>query len=1062
MGGGRVMHRGEPREANPFALLIRNRARTKAVSQQVMPAESIEGFPLSEQQKRVCSLSRSNGRAALGLKAVVSIRGAADGEILEALRSITARHEILRTRIHSSDAEAEPVQVIGPESGGLFRWRLEPSGESVWKLAIEFAPGGGDHTSIQLLLQELAAALDPDRPPAGPGAEPMQYADYAQWQSELLAEDKAGQSFWTKSQIAGEFAFRLPLEPAAAAPFQPASVTIEIPEALRETLRSFDSEKQIEAILLAAWCALLSRASALPELVIGVHAPGRGFEELKSALGPYDRFLPIRFCADETQTLLQSAETLAKAISKARSNADYFSAAAPGGAAPLPLLFSAPPVLAPIRAGKLVLEIEEIQPVSEPFKLHLELLGADRLRLWHDASRVSAPESQRLAARLLHFLASARGAAPRETAHLPPAEAQLLRQFGHAARPREVRPVLELFARAADRRPDAPAVVCGQSSLTYRELDRTSAALARQLRQAGVQPGSAAGLSATRSVELIAGMLAIMKAGAAYVPLDPGYPKDRLAHMLNDSGMRVILAQPALQNSLPAEGIRFLPLELNPEEPAEPNPGAAPSGEDLAYIIYTSGSTGRPKGVIISHQNLAVSTAARLEYYPEPVSNYLLLSSFAFDSSIAGIFWTLAEGGTLTLPEEGAHQDPAEILRLIRNGRASHILALPSLYQAILERAAAEDIEPLRTVIVAGEACPRPLVREHFARAGHAALYNEYGPTEGTVWSTVHRCAPDEPRENVPIGRPVPGMDLFILDPQGRPAGIGVIGEIHISGPALAKGYLNQPELTAARFITGPGGIRLYKTGDLGCFLEDGLIEFRGRADHQVKIRGHRIELSEIEALLRRQPGIKEAVVIAREDAPGDQRLAAYYLAQSPAPDAASLRAALEAALPKFMVPSAFVALPRWPLTPNGKLDRNALPAPETAEPCQRGYAAPASADEEILAGIFESLLHRGKVGRHDHFFDLGGHSLLVLKLAARVRDAFRVELPLKDIFQKPTVAGVAEAIARCRASGRAGSGPIKRSHRRALTREELERIEQTEADAAGALANAIPGGKGD
>jgi amino acid adenylation domain-containing protein len=544
---------------------------------------------------------------------------------------------------------------------------------------------------------------------------------------------------------------------------------------------------------------------------------------------------------------------------------------------------------------------------------------------------------------------------------------------------------------------------------------------------------------------MIVGLLGIQKAGGAYVPLDPSYPKDRLAEVLLDCGAKVMVAQKHLKAKLPKSNCEFVALDLTllaGESDAEAK--VQVSADQPAYVIYTSGSTGRPKGVVITHGKLAVSTAARLEYYREPIANYLLLSSFAFDSSIAGIFWSLAQGGTLTIPREGTHQDPQQLLRLIQNYKVSHLLALPSFYQVILEQAEVSEVSSLRTVIVAGEACSRELVERHYAKLPKATLYNEYGPTEGTVWSTVHRCEANE-RGPVPIGRPVPNLSVLILNDQKEQVGIGELGELYICGPTVAEGYVNRPELTEAKFVAShvPGITgRMYRTGDLARFREDGLIEFHGRIDEQVKIRGYRIEIGEIEHVLTRHPDVREAVVIAREEAPGDKRLVAYLVGKDQANlSIPAIRLFAQEKLPQFMVPVQFVSMNAFPHTPNGKIDRKALPAPEELERSERNFVAPRTRDEEQLAKIWTEVLKLEKVSVVENFFDLGGHSLLAIQVIARVRDAFKLELPMAEFFEAPTIGGMAVALGRCRETKGAGSGGIRRVARVAATDEILAKL---------------------
>ncbi len=646
------------------------------------------------------------------------------------------------------------------------------------------------------------------------------------------------------------------------------------------------------------------------------------------------------------------------------------------------------------------------------------------------------------------------GALVRDLKNVSPTEFELATgRFTSTGSAEPERPtVLDLFTREAAPHPQRPAVLCAGKILTYGELDARSNRLANLLLKLGVSPGAPVAICAERSLEMIVGLLGIQKAGAAYVPLDPGYPKDRLAFILKDCGAKLLVAQPQLLEKLPNYSVRIVELCENSDElraQEDVAPGIEIAGETAAYIIYTSGSTGTPKGVGITHKNLAHSTAARIAYYQRPLANYLLLSSFAFDSSIAGIFWTLAQGATLTIPREGSHNDARELTTLIREYGVSHLLALPSFYQAILEQAKPEELSSLTTVIVAGEACAPELVQRHYRKLPKTDLYNEYGPTEGTVWATVHHCEPfttengvpksgppktipqkTVPPKTIPIGRPVPNMWVYILNSAQKPVGIAQLGEICIGGPAVSSGYLNRPDLTAEKFVPNPLAARdetgmdktgmapriLYRTGDIGCFRADGTIEFHGRIDEQVKIRGYRIEIGEIESVLSRHPDVREVVVLAREDSSAEKRLVAYVVARDETHfSTADLRLFAQEKLPAFMVPAQFATLRAFPLTPNGKIDRKALPAPEELERKDRKITTARNADEERLARIWAEVLKLEEVGIEENFFDLGGHSLLALQVVARVRDAFKLEFPMASFFESPTVEGMALALARCR-----------------------------------------------
>ncbi|WP_197471727.1 non-ribosomal peptide synthetase, partial [Methylomonas koyamae] len=552
-----------------------------------------------------------------------------------------------------------------------------------------------------------------------------------------------------------------------------------------------------------------------------------------------------------------------------------------------------------------------------------------------------------------------------------------------------------LFEAQVEISPDAIALSFEGESLSYAELNAKANQLAHYLIERGVGPDVLVGICLERSLEMVVGLLGILKAGGAYVPLDPNYPAERRKLILADAGVTLLLthegcyAEFADPTDLTAarDGVIYLDRDSSAIAgyPAT-NPTVNLHPLHLAYLIYTSGSTGRPKGVAVNHRNAVHSTWSRLTGYPEPVKTYLLLSSFAFDSSVAGIFWTLAQGGCLYLPHDDNSKDPVALAALIEQGRISHLLALPSLYAVLLEQAP-HALSGLQVAIVAGEACPTDVVKRHLAVLPGAKLYNEYGPTEGTVWSSVYQASLDDLDKPLSIGRPIANVRLYNLDRSLNPVPVGVAGELYIGGAGIVPGYWHRPDLTAERFVPdpfGPAGGRLYKTGDLVRYRADGALEFLGRLDYQVKIRGFRIELGEIEAQLLQQPEIKDAVVIAREDHPGDKRLVAYVVPLTTEANAEAeqalvdhIKAQLKHHLPDYMVPSAFVMLDAMPLSANGKLDRKQLPAPDLSEQLKKAYVAPRTETEQALVEIWQEVLGVEPVGIEDDFFELGGHSLL-------------------------------------------------------------------------------------
>jgi len=576
----------------------------------------------------------------------------------------------------------------------------------------------------------------------------------------------------------------------------------------------------------------------------------------------------------------------------------------------------------------------------------------------------------------------------------------------------EDRCVQQLFEEQVERAPDTVAVRIGEEELSYRELNRRANRLARHLRELGVGPEAIVGIFAERSLETLVGLLAVLKAGGAYLPLDPRYPSERINFMIEDARARVILTQSRLLDRLPNTAARAVCLDADwPVISRESNENlqARATPDNLAYVIYTSGSTGWPKGVLVAHRGVTNMIAASIEMFKVTSrSRILQAASLSFDASVLEIFMTWLAGATLYPVSRDVMASGTDLAAMLRGAAITTIAVTPSLLEVIPDG----EYPALHSITVGGEACGADIAARWSRRR---RLFNAYAPTEATVYATAARCAEAE-RRIPPLGRPISNMQIYLLDSHLQPVPVGIPGEIHVGGVGLARGYLNRPELTAERFVPDPfsrtPGARLYKTGDLARFRTDGQIQFVGRTDQQVKVRGFRIELGEIETVLGRHPGVREAVVVAREDAPGGKRLIAYVVAREEPPTTSKMRDYLKKRLPEYMLPSSFVVLDALPLTATGKVDRNALPAPEQARPeLAQVYVAPRTAVEEVLCGVFSEVLQIERVGVHDSFFELGGHSLLATQVASRVRETLRVELALRRLFEAPSVAELAEVI---------------------------------------------------
>jgi amino acid adenylation domain-containing protein len=565
-------------------------------------------------------------------------------------------------------------------------------------------------------------------------------------------------------------------------------------------------------------------------------------------------------------------------------------------------------------------------------------------------------------------------------------------------------------------------LVHDKEEVSYRELDNRANGVARHLRSLRIEQDTPVGICAQRSVEMVAGLLGILKAGAAYVPLDPGYPKERLTFMLEDSGAPVLLTQTTLQSrfkfEIPdCEILHLDALTAGENHPTSADPERATlSSSNLAYVIYTSGSTGTPKGVELSHRGLVnLLTWHQREYRVTPLDRATQLAGFSFDASVWEIWPYLTAGASVHIVDEDTRASAASLVRWLSAEKITLGFLPTPLAEAALALPWPEGAK-LRTMLTGGDKLnSRPAGNLPFQ------LVNHYGPTENTVVSTFAPVAPANAESNAapPIGRPIANVEAYVLDRLLRPVPVGIPGQLYVGGDGLARGYRNNPLLTREKFVAHPfnnkPGARLYKTGDLVRWLSDGNLEFLGRIDHQMKIRGHRIEPGEIESQLNLHPSVRESVVLARETSSSQKQLVAYFIPRrQPGPAFRELSGFLRARLPDYMLPAAFVACDAWPLTPNGKVDRSALPAPDDSTHCaSRPFAAPRNPVEESVAKVWSEVLARPRVGAHDNFFELGGHSLLAAQAVSRLKESFNIHLSIRSLFEKPTVAQLAREIER-------------------------------------------------
>lgn len=604
---------------------------------------------------------------------------------------------------------------------------------------------------------------------------------------------------------------------------------------------------------------------------------------------------------------------------------------------------------------------------------------------------------------------------------------QIVVTWNNTYRDYPVRCLHHLCDQQAERTPDAIAVVFDRrgtlETCTYRELQHRSNQLAHFLRDLGVGPDTLVGIYAERSIELVIGLLGILKSGGAYVPLDPTYPAERIAFMLNDARPSAVLTQSHLRTRLPDPHTQVVCLDDAWEQIARASPVSAVSTatpDNLAYVLYTSGSTGQPKGAMNTHRGVCNRLLWMQEAYRlTPDDSVLHKTPLSFDVAVGEIFWPLLAGARLVIAAPEGHKDPTYLVRLILDQHITTIDLVPSMLRVLLATPGFEACRCLKHVCCGGEALPSDLLAHFFACLPHAALYNLYGPTEAAIDVIQWTCERNRTQLVVPIGRPIANIQAYILNRHGQPVAIGIAGELYIGGVGVGRGYLNRPDLTAERFIPNPvhpqPGARLYRTGDIARYLLDGNIEFLGRNDYQVKVRGFRIELGEIEVALARHPAVHEAAVVAQPDKNGDQRLVAYVVPDRSVlthPVSDELRMYLQGKLPEYMLPSHFVLLDALPLTPNGKLDRQSLPPPELSGTERiTAYVAPHTPTQATLVTIWETVLGQENIGITDNFFALGGHSLLASRIIAQIYARIGIELPLRSLFETPTIAQLAEAI---------------------------------------------------
>ena len=952
---------------------------------------------------------------------------------LEGLPEVEREAEALR--LATEDARL----LFDLAQGPLIRSRLVKMSDTEHRLYLALHHIIFDGVSIyDVFLPELAALYEAFSAGApSPLSEPaIQYADYAHWQRQRIEDDYLAQHmpYWRK--LLGDLAdFQLPTDHPrpAVQTFSGTLQRVALPRALTDALKELSRREgfTLYMTLAAAVVTLLHRYSGQDDVVIGTATGSRDRPEIEKLMGYFVNTLALRTNLADNPTFRETLVCVRRATLDAQEHRDVPFELVVRELHPqrnvtqnplFQVLFTFEPPLSPLDMPWSMSQLD-IDVGTSKFDLSIELDDRPEGIIGRFEYNTDLFEATTITRMMGHFQALLQGivADPgRRLSELPlltePERDQMLVAWNdtEAAYPRE-RPIHQMFEDQVARAPDAIAAVFAGEQITYRTLSHRANQLAHHLRARGVGPDALVGICVERSLDMLIAVLAVLKAGGAYVPLDPAYPRERLAFMLEDAQVRVLLTEKRLVAQLPMHDAEVVCLDRDWDAIARHSTQAPPAmttPESLAYVIYTSGSTGTPKGVMITHGaliNFLWSMRERLGITDRDV--ILVVASLSFDMIGLDLFLPLMTGARIVIASQDVAKHGRRLAALIGTSRATMMQATPTAWRILLE--SGWQGSPSLHILSGGEALSQSLAAQ-LLRAGRR-LTNLYGPTETTIYSAVHVV--ERADAAIPLGRPIANTQLFLLDRQRQPVPIGVPGELYIGGDGVARGYLNRPALTAERFVPNPfsasPSARMYATGDLARYLPDGTIEFLGRIDNQVKVRGFRIELGEIETLLERCQGVHQAVVIAREDVPGSETLAAYVVPdREPAPTASALRHSLAAQLPDYMVPSAFVVLDALPMTPNGKVDRRALPAPRSVS-SDRGasFVRPEGLLQLQLARIWEEVLDVRPIGITDDFFELGGTSLLAARLVDRILDVCGQALPLATFFSGATIEHLEEAL---------------------------------------------------
>jgi amino acid adenylation domain-containing protein len=1023
-----------------------------AKPQDIFPGTDMPANWLSSAQRRMWFLDQlSPHSAAYNIPLAWRLHGDLDTTALgDALRDVADRNPVLRTGYAAENGQ--PVPVLRPaadlrlrrgtgrqgwldaesarpfalDAGLPIRAAIAQTGPQTHELAVVVHHIAADGWSIGLIADELSAAYAARI--AGrclPAPTAIPYPQAARRQELALDGDRLarGIAYWRERMAGAPPALRLPAEwqrPPEPGPGGRIWSTDLPPELSEHVRRTAAAERATPfMVLLAGFAAACSRWTAAEDIVLGTAVAGRDAPELARVIGCFVNSLPVRLRVPARDPGLELIRRVRETLLHDLEHADVpferlVDEARAGRQAPGAPLFEIMAVAGNVpRRGLDLAGVEAVQLPADPGAAKLDLslsvddvAGHTELAFTYRTELFSEASIARLARQYLTLLASLLRNPERPVGELAMLADDEARAVVTGSRPRQAGTVLGLFDAQVRARPDAPAVTDGVACLTYRQLDARARAISAELTGAGVTPGAVVGLLAERAASSVAGILGILRTGAAYAPVDADAPDARVKDLLGAAGTAAVVGPPRLR--MLAGQTPFVPWDIAAHPAAEPA-GARPG--DLAYVMFTSGSTGRPKGVEVEHLQLHRYVTAILDLLgATPGERFALVSTLAADLGHTSVFGALCSGGVLHVCDREQAADATVLAPAFRAAPPDHLKLTPSHLAALLDAAGPDqrDLLPRRTLVIGGEALGWPLVDRVRELAPALRILNHYGPTETTVGALVWDVTGTGPRQaNPPIGAPLEHSCASVRDAAGAPVPAGVPGELYIGGAAVARGYRRDPELTAARFVADRYGQgRLYRTGDRARLRTDGSYEFLGRVDDQVKIRGYRVEPGEVVAALRVAPGVTDAAVVAQPD--GDEhRLVGYVVGVA---DTGPVRAWLRQRLPEHLVPRALVPLPALPLTPNGKLDRSALPPPATAAPVIPVTRAPRSETERALAGIWEDLLATG-VSVDDDFFALGGHSLLAARMAARIRAELDVEVPLRRLFELRTLDSLARHV---------------------------------------------------